>query len=91
MMTSSASVRRCINGGISFINLPHGQDRFQRVKQSGSTDRGAVTRRYNAADRLLHSTDAKISWAGYEYDVAGSIDRQTLTDPSALHSLVRRE
>lgn len=83
MMTSLVSVPRCINGGISFINCPHGQERFQRVKRSGSTDRGAVTRRYDAADRVVHSTDANGSWASYEYDVAGRIVRQTLIDPRA--------
>lgn len=48
---------------------------------SDNTNRGTVTRRYDAADRLVQITDANGSWASYEYDVAGRIVRQTLTNP----------
>ena len=49
----------------------------------GDTDCGSITRRYEAADRLVQSTDANGSWASYEYDAVGRIVRQTLTDPRA--------
>ncbi|MBZ2210050.1 RHS repeat protein [Massilia sp. R798] len=39
----------------------------------GNTDRGPITRRYDAADRLVQSTDANGSWASYEYDAVGRI------------------
>ena len=63
--------------------MPHGQDGFRRVKGSSNADRGTVTRHYDSTDQLVQSTDANGSWACYEYDVAGRIVRQTLTNPHA--------
>lgn len=67
-------------GGLTTDQLT---DDFGRLVATSNADRGAVTRRYDAADRLVQSTDANGSWASYEYDLAGRIARQTLTDPRA--------
>nr|WP_223471252.1 RHS repeat domain-containing protein [Massilia soli] len=56
---------------------------FRKPAVSGDTACGSITRRYDAADRLVHSTDANGSWASYEYHAAGRFVRQTLTDPRA--------
>ena len=76
-------------GRVAHVTTPGGlatdqlTDDFGRVVATRNTDRGTVTRRYDAADRLVQSTDANGSWASYEYDAAGRIVRQTLTDPRA--------
>ena len=56
---------------------------FRKSAVPGDTDCGSINRHYDAADRLVQSTDANGNWASYEYDAAGRIVRQTLTDPRA--------
>ena len=53
-------------------------DDFGRTIATDSADSGLSTRNFDAADRLIASTDAAGNHARYEYDAAGRIVRQTV-------------
>ena len=55
-------------------------DDFGRIVASISPDSGTTSRAFDAADRMIASTDAKGNQASYEYDAKGRIQRQRITD-----------
>ncbi|MBW7897036.1 MAG: DUF2235 domain-containing protein, partial [Opitutaceae bacterium] len=59
-------------------------DDFGHLVWRASPDAGVQHRRFDAAGRLIAMRDAVGHHAGYEYDVRGRIQRQTVTD--ALHA-----
>ncbi len=68
------------------IEAPNGaksefiKDDFGRVLAVISPDSGRSTRRYDAADRVMSSSDAKGNTASYAYDLRGRIVRQIVND-----------
>jgi YD repeat-containing protein len=56
------------------------KDDFGRVVATISPDSGTASRLFDEADRLVAGTDALGNRAAYEYDPAGRIARQTITD-----------
>jgi len=55
-------------------------DDFGRVVATVSPDSGTTTRRFDAADRMMDSSDAKGNQAHYAYDLRGRIQQQTIQD-----------
>ena len=55
-------------------------DDFGRIVATISPDSGTTSRAFDAADRMIASTDAKGNQASYEYDAKGRIQGQRITD-----------
>lgn len=89
---TSLRIKRDATGRVARVVTPGGvttdqlTDDFGRPIATFSADRGALTRHYDAADRLVRSTDANGNFATYEYDLSGRIVRQTVTDSRATPS-----
>ncbi|HUY02064.1 MAG TPA: DUF6531 domain-containing protein, partial [Rhodocyclaceae bacterium] len=64
-------------------------DDFGRTVAVASPDSGTLTRRFDAADRLVSATDALGNRADYQYDAAGRINKQTVQQtvhPAGTHA-----
>ncbi|MDP2369516.1 DUF6531 domain-containing protein, partial [Rhodoferax sp.] len=72
--------------------LPHTarqlRDDFGRIVATISPDAGSTTRSFDAADRLIASSDAQGHRAAYAHDVQGRIQRQTILDAGSKQALV---
>lgn len=62
--------------------IKHLKDDFGRTIATLSPDSGQTLNTFDAADRLTASSDALGNVASYEYDLAGRIARQTVTERS---------
>lgn len=86
---TTLSLKRDATGRVTRVVTPGGvttdqlTDDFGRPIATFSVDRGALTRHFDAADRLVRSKDANGNLATYEYDLSSRIVRQTLIDSRA--------
>ncbi|MGH8430812.1 MAG: RHS repeat-associated core domain-containing protein, partial [Solimonas sp.] len=76
----AARPARTADATVERLRPRHLADDFGRTIATLSPDSGITTRRFDAADRLIGSTDAQGNRAVYEHDAAGRIARQQITD-----------
>jgi RHS repeat-associated protein len=72
--------------GLTRSKWPSQTDDFGRLVLMRSPDSGVSTRQFDAADRLIASTDAQGNHARYAHDLMGRILRQTVTDATGHES-----